>query len=140
MGRSVNQAAPALGAASLFGSEQVVDLADEEDGKVYVQRDAAGQIVSLSRLASKYQPEQCLAESPDVIAFLQKLSPRNAALQESDLSLIRALEDLIDVLIRKEVLRLTDLPDSVQTKLLSRRRLRGSVRSLSLLGDDASDL
>lgn len=75
-----------------------------------------------------------------MIAFLQKLAPRNAALLESDLSLIRALEDLIDVLIRKEVLRLTDLPDSVQTKLLSRRRLRGSMRSLSLLGDDASDL
>ena len=37
-------------------------------------------------------------------------------------------------------LRLTDLPDSVQTKLLSRRRLRGSLRSLSLLGNDGDDL
>ena len=37
-------------------------------------------------------------------------------------------------------MRLTDLPDSVQTKLLSRRRLRGSLRSLSLLGNDGDDL
>ena len=113
---------------------------DEDRAKVYVRRDAVGQIVSVSRVALQDHAEQCSAESADVVEFLHKLSPRHVALQESDLSLIRALEDLIDALIRKEVLRLTDLPDSVQTKLLSRRRLRGSMRSLSLLGDDSSDL
>lgn len=118
----------------------MVDSTDEDRGKVYVQRDLSGQIISLSQVVSKTHNEQCSPESADVVAFLHKLSPRNAALVESDLSLIRALEDLIDVLIRKEVLRLTDLPDSVQTKLLSRRQLRGSIRSLSLLADDASDL
>ncbi|MCC2655565.1 MAG: hypothetical protein K0Q76_673 [Panacagrimonas sp.] len=103
---------------------------------VYVRRDASGQIVSVSREANAEHGECCPADRPDVALFIQRLAPRQAAMLESDLSLIRALEDLIDVLIRKDVLRLTDLPDSVQAKLLSRRRLRGSLNSLQLLGDD----
>lgn len=106
---------------------------------VYVRRDVTGRIVSISRALTPDHTERCSPEQPDVAAFVQKLAPRNAALRESDLSLIRALEDLIDVLIHKEILRLTDLPDSVQAKLLARRRLRGSLNSLSLL-DDEQDL
>lgn len=94
----------------------------------------------MSRVPADDHPEACPADRIEVVAFLKLLSPRNAALLESDLSLIRALEDLIDVLIQKDVLRLTDLPVSVQTKLLSRRRLRGSLRSLSLLGSDGDVL
>ena len=105
-------------------------------GVVYVRRDASGQILSISREANAEHGESCAADRPDVALFIQKLAPRQGAMLESDLSLIRALEDLIDVLIRKDVLRLTDLPDSVQAKLLSRRRLRGSLNSLRLLGDD----
>jgi hypothetical protein len=107
-----------------------------DGGLVYVRRDASGQIVSISREAAPDHGECCAVDRPDVALFIQRLSPRQAAMLESDLSLIRALEDLIDVLIRKDVLRLTDLPDSVQAKLLSRRRLRGSLNSLQLLGDD----
>ena len=109
-------------------------------GVVYVRRDASGQILSISREASPEHGECCAADRPEVALFIQRLAPRQAAMLESDLSLIRALEDLIDVLIRKDVLRLTDLPDSVQAKLLSRRRLRGSLNSLQLLGDDEETL
>jgi hypothetical protein len=114
---------------------------EKSDGaRVYVRRDGSGQIVSVSREANAEHVECCAADRPDVALFVQRLVPRQAAMLESDLSLIRALEDLIDVLIRKDVLRLTDLPDSVQAKLLSRRRLRGSLNSLQLLGDDEETL
>lgn len=108
-------------------------------GVVYVRRDASGQIVSISREANAEHVEGCAADRPDVALFIQRLTPLRSAMLESDLSLIRALEDLIDVLIRKDVLRLTDLPDSVQAKLLSRRRLRGSLNSLRLLGDEEQE-
>lgn len=108
-------------------------------GEVHVRRDDSGQIVSISRVPAPDHPERCAAEHAEVQAFVQVLAPRRTALLESDLSMIRVLEDLIDVLIHKDVLRLTDLPDSVQTKLMARRRLRGSLHSLKLLGDEGDD-
>lgn len=114
----------------------MTDSSEEGRASVYIRRDETGQIVSVSRVPAPDHAERCSPERADVAAFVQLLAARNSALLESDLSLIRALEDLIDVLIHKDVLRLTDLPDSVQAKLLSRRRLRGSMRSLNLLGDD----
>jgi hypothetical protein len=101
---------------------------------VYVRRDASGDVCSVSVIPAQDHLEAVALDAPEVAAFASALTPRQAALRESDLSLIRALEDLIDVLIKKEVLRLTDLPDSVQGKLFSRRKLRGSSRSLDLLG------
>lgn len=114
----------------------MTDFGDAEGSPVYVRRDDAGQIVSISRMPTADHNERCAAMKPEVIRFVQMLVPRATALVESDLALIRALEDLIDVLIHKEVLRLTDLPDSVQAKLMTRRKLRGSLRSLHLLGED----
>ena len=111
-------------------------MTDEQaPSRVYVLRDGEGRIVSLSR-----QPaagfESCAAELPEVQAFARSLVPQKRALVDSDLALIRALEDLINVLIHKGVLCLTDLPDSVQTKLMARQRLRGSLSSLRLLDGD----
>jgi hypothetical protein len=59
-----------------------------------------------------------------------------AALAESDLALVRALEDLIHVLIEKDVIAFTDLPEPVQQQLLHRQRLRARVRQED---DDADD-
>lgn len=103
---------------------------------IYVRRNELGNIVSLSDRALADHPEACPVDHPEVVLFMQRLSSPGAQMLESDLSLIRALEDLIDVLIRKEVLTLTDLPDQVQAKLAARRTLRGSLQSLNLLGDD----
>jgi hypothetical protein len=105
-------------------------------GPVFIRRDEQNRIISVSRVPAPDHVESSSADRTEVIAFIGGLSPRKAALLESDLSLIRALEDLIDVLIRKDVLRLTDLPDSVQAKLLARRNLRGSLTSLNLLDED----
>ncbi len=60
--------------------------------------------------------------------------PRTA-LAESDLALVRGLEDLIYVLINKDVIAFTDLPEAVQQQLLYRERLRARVRE----DDDPED-
>jgi hypothetical protein len=57
-------------------------------------------------------------------------------LAESDQALIRVVEDLIDTLIRKDLLHFTDLPEAAQAKLLERRTLRRSVSALNLLRDE----
>ena len=48
-------------------------------------------------------------------------------LAQSDTSLVRVLEDLIDVLITRGVIQFTDLPVAAQTKLLERRETRASM-------------
>jgi len=58
-----------------------------------------------------------------------------------DVAFIRVLEDLVDVLIDKGVLRLTDLPQAAQDKLNVRKGLRCRLNDeLNLLGDDESVL
>ncbi|WP_422624050.1 hypothetical protein, partial [Rhodoferax sp.] len=63
------------------------------------------------------------------------------ALSQTDTSLVRVLEDLIDVLITRGVIQFTDLPEAAQAKLLERRETRASLNNrLQLLpADDDSD-
>lgn len=111
-------------------------ISNSSGDAVYVRRDAEGHIVSLSRVPAADHAEKRFTHEAEVATFVHSLASAQAAFIESDLSMIRAVEDLIDVLIRKEVLRLTDLPDSVQAKLMNRRKLRKSVRTLNLLSDE----
>lgn len=106
-----------------------------ESNGVWVRRDASGRIQSASLVATTEHTERISGDADEVLAFTRVLASKQSALNESDLALIRVIEDLIDVLIHKDVLRFTDLPDRVQAKLLERRKLRGSMRSLDLLGD-----
>ncbi|MFZ2391711.1 hypothetical protein, partial [Rhodoferax sp.] len=64
------------------------------------------------------------------------------ALSQTDTSLVRVLEDLIDVLITRGVIQFTDLPEAAQAKLLERRETRASLNNrLQLLpADDDNDL
>lgn len=63
------------------------------------------------------------------------------ALSDTDLGLVRVLEDLIDVLIRKGVLQFTELPAAAQAKLLERRTARAGLQDpLRLLGPDNDSL
>ncbi|MFA5942021.1 MAG: hypothetical protein WC809_21940 [Sinimarinibacterium sp.] len=114
----------------------MTDQPDTHSDSVYVRRDDQGDVVSISREPAPDHGERCAATDPDVAAFMHAIVPGNASLAASDLALIRVIEDLVDVLIQKEVLRLTDLPERAQAKLLSRQHLRSSLRSLTLFGDD----
>jgi len=54
-----------------------------------------------------------------------------------DAAFVRVLEDLIDTLIEKGALRLTDLPVAAQDKLAERKGLRQRLNdALNLLDDD----
>jgi len=62
------------------------------------------------------------------------------ALSRSDTSLVRVLEDLIDVLINRGVIQFTDLPEAAQAKLLERREARATLsKRLQLLPTDPED-
>ena len=60
----------------------------------------------------------------------------SAVMRSSDFDLIRVLEDLINLLIEKNTIHFTDLPEAAQKKLINRKGLRDSGNSLDLLGDE----
>ena len=60
-----------------------------------------------------------------------------ATLQKSDLEMVRVLDDLIYLLMRKGVIAITDLPAMAQVKLMNRANARQELGGLEqLLGND----
>ncbi|HGY3719112.1 hypothetical protein [Citrobacter sp. Res13-Sevr-PEB04-36] len=60
-----------------------------------------------------------------------------AMLQKSDLEMVRVLDDLIYLLMRKGVIAITDLPPMAQVKLMNRANARQELGGLEqLLGND----
>ena len=101
----------------------------------FVARDASGQIMAVAAAATGDATESVDAAAPELQAFLARLAPETSSdLARTDLGLIRVVEDLIDTLMDKNILRFTDLPEAAQQKLMERRSLRKSMQPLSLLG------
>lgn len=66
--------------------------------------------------------------------------PNPNPLSETDASLARVTEDLINLLVERGVIRFTDLPQAAQEKLLARQHTRSQMaNSLRLLGDEGED-
>lgn len=60
-------------------------------------------------------------------------------LNESDIELVRVLEDLIDLLTAKHNILFTDLPEAAQEKLLKRKNAR-QVMQHSIIDDGDNDI
>lgn len=97
---------------------------------LYVKRNLDGKVVSLSELNEGSVAEELDLSHPDVQEFLE--SARHA-LSVSDSETIRVIEDLIDILIRKKIIMLTDLPDAAQQKISERQRMRSELNVLDNL-------
>ncbi len=107
----------------------------------FAQRGADGLISSLHREAPDGDSEQLADDHPDVIAFVHGAS-EVGEFAKLDAGFVRVIEDLIDTLIAKHLINLTDLPEQAQAKLLSRKsfRERATRHSLSLFGDGSDGL
>jgi hypothetical protein len=95
----------------------------------YVQRNADGRIDTLTGEPGS-TTEFLPGEHPEVLQFLAQHqgagSPDEAglALLQEDLKLIRAIEDIIDLLISKNVIIFSELPVAVQQKIMKKRGYR----------------
>ena len=99
----------------------------------FVSRNADGVITSLHAQAQGPAQEFLADSDPAVRAFVGA----DAGFSQLDADFIRVLEDLIDVLIQRKVINLTDLPEDARRKLYSRkgRRHDSPLSALGLLGD-----
>jgi len=102
----------------------------------YIQRGPDGKILAVSNDSLSEPSEQISSDAPELRAFFNTLEQQDSVFETSDLKLIRVIEDVIDLLIAKNVICITELPPPVQTKLMERRSLRQSLNALKLFGDD----
>lgn len=101
----------------------------------HVLRHEDGSIASLSR-AERPGGELLRDEHPEIQAFMGGSTSRND-FDEADAEFVRVLEDLIDTLILKNIIRHTDLPVAAQQKISKRKGLRNRIQgALNLLGGD----
>jgi len=102
----------------------------------YVSRDSTGAIASLHRAASDTAPEYLPDQHDEVQAFVGRSDPAEQ-FAKLDADFVRVLEDVIDTLIAKNVLNITDLPAEAQAKLFSRKSYREhrAAHALHLFGD-----
>ncbi len=98
----------------------------------YVRRDASGLIESMHRDAG--EAHEFLADShKEVLAFVGSPAYETPqAFDRLDADFVRVIEDLIDTLIVKNVINITDLPDQAQAKLFARKSFRERVLKSSL--------
>ena len=95
----------------------------------YIRRSADGLIESLHRSAEP--SNEFLADGhPDVQAFVG--SSARPEFNQLDADFVRVLEDLIDTLIVKHIVNITDLPEQAQAKLFARKSFRERVSKSSL--------
>ena len=98
----------------------------------YVRRNAEGTITSLHRERSPEAVEYLDDRHPDVQAFVGNTSRQPEEFSRLDADFVRVLEDVIDTLIIKNIINITDLPGEAQAKLFARKTLRERVSKNSL--------
>jgi hypothetical protein len=102
----------------------------------HVQRNAQGEIVSLHR---DPQPGAMFLppEHPDVQAFVGRApstatGPSDGTFATLDAEFIRVIEDVVDVLVARNIIRITDLPGEAQLKLFERKNFREGFQRSAL--------
>lgn len=102
---------------------------------IYVKRNASGRIMAVSEEPMEgFEPTDETAAS-EINEVLGRVN--DSLFQDSDLEFIRVLDDVIDLLIAKNLILFTELPPVVQEKYTQRTQMRERRReSLNLLEDE----
>lgn len=109
----------------------------------YVQRDANSHLRRVEVMPFEGMTDTLTADSQEIQAWFanQNLESSLIHLKQSDLDMIRVVDDLVHLLISKGTIRITDLPPAAQAKLLTRSQARESLGGLnSLINDEERGL
>jgi hypothetical protein len=101
----------------------------------YVQRDSEGLIAAVSLVPQEGFAEKVADDDPALLQFLDRVGDAND-LARTDLEFVRVLEDVLEVLIARNVLLFTELPEPAQAKILARQAMRRGEDVLDLLDDE----
>ncbi|MBF0587846.1 MAG: hypothetical protein HQL53_01830 [Magnetococcales bacterium] len=108
----------------------------------YVMRDDDNRVVSISSNPQEGHDEVLPAGHPEVVRLVvgdsasAEGTSSQVNLMHTDHKMVRIIEDLIDILVKKEVINYTDLPEVVTNKLSHRRQMRQGDNTLQILDED----
>lgn len=94
---------------------------------LYVRRDQDRKIIALLNAPEGGATEKISPQDPEVLEFVQRgksAETPSEFLSYTDNHLARVVEDLIDLLIDKNLIMLTELPADAQAKLSIRQKAR----------------
>lgn len=102
----------------------------------YILRDQSGKIIKASPRAL-HGAEMLPHNHPEIVEFLKTRGqdPSNvenalSELRRTDGEMARAVEDVIMVLLKKNILKLTDMPKAVQDRMQLRVKLRITIQDI----------
>lgn len=108
---------------------------------IYIRRNTDQEIIEID-----FSPADNLEEislfDPELKDFLEHSEQSETliktVLDKLDTDMIRVIEDLIDILIDKDIMLFSDLPQPVQNKLLFKKSIRNALRedNNSILSDE----
>lgn len=106
----------------------------------YVLKNTTGEIIAASPEVNPGQGWEAIEDNPqDYIKFLEKSLEKSEPFRQSDMQLVRVLEDLINLLIDRSIIRFTDLPMTAQKRLNDRESMRKHTNLTGLI-DETSEI
>jgi hypothetical protein len=103
----------------------------------YVLKNAQGEVIAVSATENLGTGWTLVEDnSKEYLDFLERSLAKSDPFRESDIHLARVLEDLITLLIERNMIRFTDLPAPAQKRLNDRQSLRKKTQLSSLLDDN----
>jgi len=109
----------------------------------YIKRDQNNKVIALFAESPAEDAEYLPSSDPAVMGFLNSNPADQQNIQflsNSDYELVRVLEDLIELLVDKNLLLFTELPVAAQQKLMKRRGARKNLSDTGGLMVDESDI
>lgn len=99
----------------------------------FVRRDENGKVMAVFAAEQPDAVEMLPDRHPEVVAFLMGADEHAADLVRSDLEMARVIEDVIELLIQRNVLQITDFHEKVRERLLHRREARNRLARIAEL-------
>ena len=105
---------------------------------LYVKRNEKGDVIALSSQQLEGYERITADEAMDVFKHLYPDAIKMQVTHElhhTDTEMIRVIEDLVELLIAKNIIQLTELPRAAQQKIYNRKKIR-RLLSDAIIPDD----
>lgn len=100
----------------------------------YVCKNALGNVIAASATENLGDGWLFVEDNArEYLEFLENSLAKNAPFRESDIQLARVLEDLITILIERNIIRFTDFPAAAQKRLNDRQSMRKQTQLTGLV-------